>query len=71
MIGAAKARVLPLPVAEPPIRSFPFKTIGIDFSCISDGFSNPSSFITSNNPWLKPSFANSFILCLLISRNIS
>ena len=56
IIGDVNTRVFPLPVAEPPIISFPAIAKGIAFSWISVGFSNLNSVSTSSTSWLKPSF---------------
>ena len=39
-IGKAKAAVFPVPVCAFPVRSFPFRVIGRDFSCIGVQYLN-------------------------------
>ena len=52
----ANASVFPEPVADPAMTSSPSRMRGIDFSCISVGFSNPCSFIAFKTGLLIPSF---------------
>ncbi len=65
MIPEAKARVLPLPVALPPIISSPAKTSGIVFFCISVGLSKPSPSSIFSNWSLRPSSLNFSILLII------
>jgi len=52
----ANASVFPEPVADPAITSSPARIKGIDFSCISLGLSNFSSFIDLKTGSLMPRF---------------
>lgn len=54
---AAKTRVFPEPVAAPPITSFPSRTSGIAFSCISVGSMKDLAFIVLSKGL---SFPNNF-----------